>query len=132
MDFSTRKNGVRLLLLLAVVIGVAAVVQDLHFNNSHASARTAVRGTDGEVSALQVTLADLRAAQAGYLTAGQDPNYWMRQASGFAQQVEAGFARLRGSVTSSEAHARLDAGQAAFEVLVEADNRARQAVADGE
>ena len=79
MDFSTRKNGVRLLLLLAVVIGVAAVVQDLHFNNTLATGRSALRGPDGEVSTLQVTVAAFRSAEIGYLATGQDANYWIGQ-----------------------------------------------------
>jgi hypothetical protein len=130
MDFSTRKNGVRLLLLLAVVIGVAAIVQDLHFDNSLATARSAIRGTDGEATALQVKVAEFRAAQIAYLAAGQDPQYWMRHASALADEIEGGFNRLRGSVVSADAQARILAGHAAFQAMLEADTHARQAVAD--
>jgi hypothetical protein len=132
MDFSTRKNGVRLLLLLAVVIGVAAVVQDLHFDNSLATARSAIRGTDGEATALQVKVAEFRAAQIAYLAAGQDPQYWMRHASALADEIEAGFDRLRGSAVTADAQARILAGHTAFQDMLEADTSARQAVADSQ
>ena len=81
MDFSMRKNGIRLLLLLAVVIGAAAVVQDLHFDNTLASTRAAVYGVDGELGTLNGKLAEFRSAQAAYLASGQDPAFWMRRSS---------------------------------------------------
>jgi hypothetical protein len=131
MDFSSRKNGIRLLLLLAVVVGAAAVVQDLHFDNRLASTRAAAYGVAGELGAVHVRLAELRAAQAGYLATGQDPAYWIKQASSLTDDITSIFGRLRSSSISPEAIVRLDAATANFASYVESDLRARQAVADG-
>ena len=114
-----RKNGIRLLLLLAVVIGTAAVVQDLHFDNSLASTRAAAYGVDGELGALNVKLSDFRAAQAAYLAAGQDPSYWMTHASGVADEITAAFGRLRSASISPEAAMRVEAAASAFASLVD-------------
>jgi hypothetical protein len=132
MDFSMRKNGIRLLLLLAVVIGAAAVVQDLHFDNTLASTRASVYGVDGELGALNVKVSDFRAAQAGYLAAGQDPVSWMRHASAMADEITATFGRIRSSSIAPDASIRLDAAAAAFTALVDVDTRARQALAEGQ
>lgn len=127
-----RKNGIRLLLLLAVVIGAAAVVQDLHFDNTLGSTRAAVYGVDDDLGALNGKLSDFRSAQTAYLASGQDPAFWMRRASELADDVTAALGRLRTSATSAESNTRIEAASVAFASLVESDTRARQAVVNGQ
>jgi hypothetical protein len=131
MDFSTRKNGIRLLLLLAVLIGAAAVVQDLHFDNTLASTRSALFGVDSELASLNVKLADFRAAQAAYLASGQDATYWMTRASALGEEITASVARIKPTV-DAETAARLNSAATAFAALTESDLRARQNLADGQ
>ena len=132
MEHSTKLNGVRLLLILAVVIGITSLVLDFRFDNMLGVTRASAYAADREMETLQLAISEFRSAQMGYLAAGQDPNVWMRHAAELAERIQAGFSRLEAAPLSAGARVRLEAAVGAFDVLLAADTRARQSVLEAD
>ena len=121
-------RGLGLLLVLTFVIAVGTIIQDFRFDNSIARERAVSLGVDREVGSLSVALANLRAAQAGYLASGQDPAFWMTQVADVSADVDAAIRRHRAAATHEAARKRYDAAAAALAAFTAIDNRARSYV----
>jgi hypothetical protein len=125
MEHGAKLNGVRLLLILAVVIGITSLVLDFRFDNTLTATRTSAYAAEREMNSLQLAVAELRGAQVAYLAAGQSPHVWMGHAADLAERIQTGFARLETRPLSAGARMRLRAAAGAFAVLMSADGRAR-------
>ena len=62
-----KRRGFGLLLVLTFVIAAGTLYQDYRFDTMLAKDRAASAAIDREFAAIDVTLANLRAAQAGYV-----------------------------------------------------------------
>ena len=120
-----RERGLGLLLILTLIIALGTIVQDFRFDASLARERASDLAIDRDLGRTTTTLAELRAAEAGYVAAGQGPAFWMTQATDMLSQIEATVFRLRSTTTSSDARSRYDAAIAALTDLKTVDGRAR-------
>jgi hypothetical protein len=121
-----RKSSLGLLVILAFLLTLGTLFQDVRFDQSLARERTSLAHLEREIGALEVALADFRGAQTGYLTAGQSHDVSLRRAAELSQQIDAALGRLRESTTSPDARARYDAAQAALTTVTDFDKRARE------
>jgi hypothetical protein len=119
-----------LVALFAVVL--AAIVQDFRFDLSSIEQHAAAAATDRMIGSMDRAVANLRAAQAGYVAAGQGPESWMTRSADLSSEIEARLSDLLTSTRSAEARPHYEAAQAAFTSLREMDKKARAAVAGGE
>lgn len=118
-------RGVGLLLVLTFVIAAGTIIQDFRFDSALARERAAGFSVDREVGSLSVALANLRAAQAGYVASGQDPAFWMAQVTDVSADINAAIRRRRGATTLEAARKRYDAAAAALTAFTAVDGRAR-------
>src|SRR5688572_15371192 len=88
-----RKRGFGLLLILTLVIAVGTLVQDFRFDRDIAHERTSAAEADREFSSLEVLLAEHRAAQAGYVAAGQAPEEAMTRARALEADIRSALER---------------------------------------
>jgi hypothetical protein len=128
MEGPLTKRGSGLLLVLTVIVALGTIVQDYRFNNSIVREHAAAVATDRELGQLELALADLRAAQAAYVAAGQGPDFWMGRASELATAIETGLQRFAQTTGSTEARGRYDAAGTALAELRTIDTRARERV----
>ena len=95
-------------LLLMAIIGAAAVFQIYRFNTTLTSVRADEASLAADVATLRVTLADLRAAEAGYVGTGQVPAAWMTRATTLISQVESLAGKRRAAATTTEGRSHYD------------------------
>ena len=107
---------------------VAALVQAVRFDQSLSHERDATAALDRSFSSLELGVAHLRAAQAGYLATGQTPATWITRATDYATRVEADLGKLRVSSRATAARSHYDAALAALSRLNQIDGRARDLV----
>src|SRR4030095_458936 len=87
----------------------AALVQAFRFEIVIAREQSSAQSTDRSFAVLEAAIAHLRAAQAGYVAAGQDPDVWMKRATGLITDINERLATLQTATRSDEARARHDA-----------------------
>ncbi len=95
-----------------------------------ATARTAERAFAEDVLRLQATLAELRAAQAGYLATGQDAAVWIQKASQLRQQAETQLKRLAAAAPAPEVESDLATVGEALASLGRFDKRIAELLRD--
>ncbi len=83
-----KKRGLGVLLVLTLIVAGGTLGQDLRFDNALADEREASQTLDARLAAIESAVAELRAAHAGYVATGQDPEYWMAQVGTIAGRVE--------------------------------------------
>src|SRR4029453_19555244 len=81
------KRGLSFVLVLAFLIGVATIVQDVRFDQSLSRERVATDKIERTLGSADVALANLRAAEASYLATGQSPDFWMKRALELSAQI---------------------------------------------
>lgn len=123
-----RKRGAGLLLVLTLIVAVGTLVQDFRFDRSIARERAGGLALDRELGGLVESLANMRAAQAGYVAAGQGPEVWMKRVSDLSAAIDDALARRREATFSTEARARYQAAATALADLRAIDARARASV----
>jgi hypothetical protein len=124
-----QNRSVRLVLLLLFVLAAAGTIfQDMRFDAAIARERAAAADVDRDFAALDVTLADFRAAQAGYVAVGQGAQFWMTRAADLTAQLDETVERLATATTSEAAKAHYQAARAALAELLKIDQKARQNV----
>ena len=114
-----------LLLILMALIGAAAVFQIYRFETTLTSVRADEKSLAADVAAMRVALADLRAAEAGYVGTGQVPAAWMTRATTLIGDVETLADKRRAAPATPEARSHFDAATAAFDEWKTLDARAR-------
>jgi hypothetical protein len=123
-----RKRGVGLLLVLTLIIAGGTIIQDFRFESSTARERAAGQSTDRALGSALESLAQLRTAQAAYITSSQGTASWMTRASDLAASIQATIENTRRATTSAEARARYDAAETALADLNAIDKRARSSL----
>ena len=117
-----------LLLTLTLLLALGTLVQDFRFDNAFANDHDVAVKVDREVGALEVKLSDLRAAQTGYLAAGQNPEFWIERTTDLSKRLRESIDRLRAAAPNGDARAKYDAAGAALTDLMAIDKRARDLV----
>lgn len=118
-------RGVGLLVGLTLVIAAGALLQDLRFDSALTRERAALLASDREFGSLGAALAGLRAAQAGYLATGQDPDFWIAQVNDVSGEIDATIRRRRSAAIVEAARQQYDAASTALGAFVAVDGRAR-------
>jgi hypothetical protein len=125
MHHSVRTRFIGIVLM---VVLVAAFVQSARFDWALSRERDAGAATDQTFNSIELAIAHLRGAQAGYLATGQNPATWFTRAAEYATRIEADLGRLRVASQTPTARADYDAATAALATLNEHDGRAREYV----
>src|SRR5438477_6844454 len=108
------KRGLGVVLVLVFAIAAGTLLQDYRYDQSiareHAAAETLAR----TLSSVDLALANLRAAQAGYLATGQSAEFWMKRAVDLDAEIEGTLATLQAATTSADARTHYAAASAAL------------------
>jgi hypothetical protein len=129
MGRAMRKRGLGFLLILTVVLAAGTLLQDYRFDRWITRERDAARTIDQQLSTIAVTLADLRAAETGYVATGQGPAFWTTRASQLLARIESDLSDRQASTASADARTHYDAAASALADLTSIDARARKDVA---
>ena len=123
------KRSVGALLGLIVLLAAGTLVQDFRFDSLLARERANAAAIDRELASIIMSIADLRAAQAGYVATGQAPAAWMTRATEAFDRVTRGLETRKAAAPNADALAKYDAALKAVANLGSIDSRVRQSVA---
>jgi len=123
-----KQRRIGLLLTLTLLLALGTIVQDFRFDQAFANDHDVAVKIDREVGALDVQLSDLRAAQTGYLAAGQNPDFWIQRTTDLSKRLRESIDQLRAAAPNSAARAKYDAAGVALTDLMSIDKRARDLV----
>jgi GAF domain len=126
------KRGLGVLLVLSFAVAVASIVQDVRFDLRSTQQQSSADSIERTIGSIDLSTANLRAAQAGYVAVGQGPDFWMKRAAELLSEIEIGISGLQTSTVSAEARTHYDAALAALTALGAKDKKARSAIAGGE
>ncbi len=115
------------LLLLGVVLAGGAAWQTWQFEQQFTTRQLDRDRLARQYASLELTIADLKNAQAGYVAAGQGADFWMTRFDELADQLEA-LLIARRDAADAAAQASLTAALAQLEALGTSDQRARRYV----
>lgn len=115
------------LLLLGVVLAGGAAWQTWQFEQQFTARQLDRDRLARQYASLELTIADLKNAQAGYVAAGQGADFWMTRFDELADQLEA-LLIARRDAADAAAQASLTAALAQLEALGTSDQRARRYV----
>jgi hypothetical protein len=118
---------VGLLVVLTVVIAAGTLAQDLRFDSALSREHTLIQTLDREAGWSTTTVANLRAAQAGYIATGQDADYWIAQVNTISGELEAAI-RRRHAAAPEATRKQYDSAATALAAFVAVDGRARSYV----
>ncbi len=113
--------------LLGCLIVGGATYQTWQFEQQTLDLRTNEDRLARQFSALETAVSDVRAAQAGYVAAGQGPDFWMTRVDEVTAQIDEVLVE-RQRVAHPDAVAPLGAAQAQVAALRKSDQRARNYV----
>ncbi|MCC7186869.1 MAG: hypothetical protein IT185_11545 [Acidobacteria bacterium] len=113
--------------LLGCLIVGGATYQTWQFEQQILDLRTNEDRLGRQFSALETALAEVRAGQAGYVAAGQGPDFWMTRVDEVAAQIDEVLAE-RQRIAHPDAAAPLTAAQTQLAALRKSDQRARNYV----
>ncbi|HKW01695.1 MAG TPA: hypothetical protein VJN96_17840, partial [Vicinamibacterales bacterium] len=120
-----RKRGFGVLFVLTLVIGAGTVFQDFRFDSLLEQKRDAAAAVDRQLGSIDVAIADLHGAQAGYVAAGQGPAFWIARATDLLTRIETDLTSLRSAAATADAAEHYDAALVALHDLKAIDARAR-------
>src|SRR5687768_12528923 len=101
------------LFILTVIVAAGALVQDYRFSTARANERGQVLARMHDLGAVDLAVANLRGAQAGYVATGQAPTGSTSRATALSSEIEAALTRLRNSASEAAARTRYDEALAA-------------------
>ena len=120
-----RKRGFAVLFVLTLIIGAGTLLQDFRFDTLLDQQHDTAATVDRQFGSIAVAIADLHAAQAGYVAAGQGPAFWISRATDLFSKIENALTSLRSSTTSTDAAVHYDAALVALKDVSGIDARAR-------
>ena len=121
-------RGFIFLLVLTIVVALGTVAQNVRFDLSLAEERASAAAIDRSIESGLLALADLRAAQAGYVATGQGPAFWMARAGDLSASLVQTIATLRTTSSSAAAIKHYDDATTAIAEIQKNDARARSSV----
>ena len=123
-----RRRGFGLLLILTLIIAAGTLIQDYRFDRAIAAETASAVDADRDFGALEVLLADHRAAQAGYVAAGQGPEDAMTRASAIESEIRTTLERRTARRLDPHTQSVYDNAAETFSRLRAIDTRARAQV----
>jgi len=120
-----RKRGFGVLFVLTLVIGAGTLFQDFRFDALLEHERDTAASVDRQLGSIDVAIADLHSAQAGYVAAGQGPAFWIARATDLFTRIDTDLTSLRSATASTDAATHYDAALVALRDLKGIDARAR-------
>ena len=123
-----RNRGLVLLFLLMCVVTVVGAFQAVYIERLLMTGREAADAADRDTQSAIVSVADLRAAQAGYLATGQEPTYWMSRADALAGSIGDAITKESAATPGAQARTSFDDANGALDDLRKLDHRARTLV----
>ncbi|HEX5070201.1 MAG TPA: hypothetical protein VFV78_08280, partial [Vicinamibacterales bacterium] len=122
------KRGATVLLLLAVVIGIGALVQDVRFNQLIHRERAAAGSLTFDVHDLTDNVVLMQAGQRGYIAIGQVPSEWYVRVTKSIEEIEARIGARRAAATDADAMAAYGTAAEALARFRKLDGQIRSAV----
>lgn len=136
MSEQTRsQKGSTGLIVAFVLIALVGIGGNFALDMYRRDARVTATRVNNDLRAAEQGLADLGAAEASYIAAGQNveaANTWMNTAIALAVQLEGAVANLNATSTSAEARAHYTAAAPLVESITAADRKARGLVGTGQ
>lgn len=123
-----RNRGLVLLFLLMCVVAVVGAFQAVYIERLLTTGRELADAADRDTQAAIISVADFRAAQAGYLATGQEPSYWMTRADALAASIGDAITKESAATPGTQARTSFDEANGALDDLRKLDNRARTLV----
>lgn len=123
-----RNRGLVLLFLLMCVVAVVGAFQAVYIERLLTTGRDAADLADRDTQSAIVSVADLRAAEAGYLATGQEPSYWMSRVDALASSIGDVITKESAATPGVQARSAFDEASNALEDLRKLDHRARTLV----
>jgi len=114
---------------LIVLLAAGTLVQDFRFDSLLARERANAAAIDRDLASIIGSIADLRAAQAGYVATGQAPAAWMTRATEAFDRVTRGLEARKTAAPNADALAKYDGALKAVANLGSIDSRVRESVA---
>lgn len=127
MTQDSRTRNLSLLVVSAFLLTLGALIQDYRFDHSLSAERTSLLAVEQQIGSIEVAHAEFRAAETGYLAAGQSPDFWTRRATELHTQISSGLTRLRSSSPASVTP-QYEAALIALADLENIDKRARELI----
>lgn len=122
------KRGVSVLLLLALVIALGALVQDVRFNQLIARERAAAGALTSDVRDLTDLIVSMQAAQRGYVATGQSASEWSSRVAKSIEEVDSRIAARREAATNADAAAAYGTAAEVLARFRKLDGQIRNAV----
>lgn len=127
---SKRRFGLVLVLMFAVAIAAAALVEDFTFDGLMARERASADTLNQSLESAQTAIANLRGAQAAYFAVGQGPEFWPQRASDLSAGIEQTISRLQTTAPPAAAP-HYDAALSALGGLNGLDQKVRDDLQNG-
>jgi hypothetical protein len=130
-----RAGSPTFLVLTFIALGLAAFAGHWYLDSLRRAGRQTATTLSNDLRTAEQSLAELRAAQASYLAAGQNADSWMTRATAVATELEGAIANLKANASSAgraDALARYETAAALATELSAADRRARGFVVSGQ
>ena len=125
------KRGIGILLGLSVLVGALSLYQDYRFDQRLSNDRASLVAMEREFTAMETTVASIKAAQAGYTAAGQVPASWMSRADADLARLDTSMAARR-ALAGPQSASRWEQAAQALAALKNADGSARAWVERGD
>ena len=123
------------LILAFVFIALAGIGANYALDMYRRSGRTAASQINNDLRAAEQDLADLGAAEASYIAAGQNSQVattWMNTATSLAVELDSALANLSAASTSPDAKAHYAAAAPFVQAVTASDRKARGLIASGQ
>jgi hypothetical protein len=125
------KRGFGFVLILTFAVSSAAFFQIYRLERVAADENEAFNNISRSIDSTEIALANMRAAQAAVLAAGQGPDFWMKRVTELAGVIERNVSDLASRTKSPDARAQYDSAMASLTALNALDQKARDHVANG-
>jgi len=122
------KRSVTVLLVLAMVIGLGALVQDYRFDRLIAHERAATGALASDIRDVTAAIGSMQAAQRGYVATGQSPPEWYSRVAKSIEDVDSRIADRRTAATDADAISAYGAATEALGRFKKLDGQIRNAV----
>lgn len=122
------KRSVGALLGLIVLLAAGTLVQDFRFDSLLTRERASAAAIDRELASIITSIADLRAAQAGYVATGQAPAAWMTRATEAFDRVTRGLEARKAAAPNAEALVKYEGALKDVANLGSIDSRVRESI----
>jgi len=123
------------LIVTFVLIALIGIGGNYALDKFRRDGRTAAAAVNNDLRAAEQSLADLGAAEASYIAAGQNAeaaNTWMNAATSLAVQLDTAIANLNAASTSADARAHYEAAAPLAQTLNANDRKAHGMAASGQ